>query len=168
MYDNPLAYFITFTTHGTWLHGDPRNSVIRRNGKAELMQPNPCLYQYEAFRLRYPPVNLEAEHRNFVLGAVFELCSVRKWHLFALHVRTNHVHAVVQADCRIDLVMDNLKRWSTRRLRESGFSAPKIWTLKGSGKYIFKPEKLLEKIHYVIYEQGVMMAHYIDEQFKIE
>jgi hypothetical protein len=27
--DTPLAYFITFTCHGTWLHGDERGSVDR-------------------------------------------------------------------------------------------------------------------------------------------
>lgn len=27
--DQPLAYFITFRTHGTWLHGDQRGSVDR-------------------------------------------------------------------------------------------------------------------------------------------
>jgi hypothetical protein len=27
--DYPLAYFITFRTHGTWLHGDQRGSVDR-------------------------------------------------------------------------------------------------------------------------------------------
>jgi len=27
----PLAYLITFTTYGTWLHGDPRGSVDREH-----------------------------------------------------------------------------------------------------------------------------------------
>jgi hypothetical protein len=28
MYSEPLAYFITFTTFGTWLHGDSRGFVL--------------------------------------------------------------------------------------------------------------------------------------------
>ena len=28
MWNKPLAYFITFTTYGTWLHGDSRGSMV--------------------------------------------------------------------------------------------------------------------------------------------
>ncbi len=166
MYDKPLAYFLTFTTYGTWLHGDPTNSIIRRNGTAELMESNPFLFQYEQSRLKDPPVNLQADQWPLVLDTILEVIKIRKWHPFALHVRSNHVHAVVKAGDRIDLVMDHLKRWSTRRLRENGFHYKKVWTSKGSRKYMFRPEKLREKIHYVIYEQGTMMAYYIDERFR--
>ena len=166
MPDKPLAYFITFTTHGTWLHGDPRNSIIRQDGKTKMMGSNPQLYQHEQIRLKHPPVKLDSEHRALIKDAILKLCRLRQWHLFALHVRSNHVHAVIRANCRIDLVMNNFKRWATHRLRENGFSGKKVWTLGGSKKYVFKEEKLREKVHYVIYEQGVMMAYYIDEVFR--
>lgn len=152
MLDKPLAYFITFTTYGTWLHGDPRNSIIRRNGKTEMIAPNPRLYAQEQLRLKYPPVKLEHKHRMIVRNAIIDVCAIRKWHLLALHVRSNHVHTIVRATTPADLVITNLKRWSSRKLFENGFVGKKVWTLKGSTKYIFKTEKLHEKIHYVVYE----------------
>ena len=33
MPDRPLAYFSTFTTYGTWLHGDERGSVDREHNQ---------------------------------------------------------------------------------------------------------------------------------------
>ncbi len=166
MPDKPLAYFITFTTYGTWLHGDPRNSIIRRGGKTEVMESNPQLYRHEQRHLKFPPVKLDSRHQILVREAILNLCTVRQWHLFALHVRSSHVHVVIRADCEINLVMDNLKRWSTRKLRENGFHGEKVWTMGGSKKYVFREEKLREKIHYVIYEQGTIMAYYMDERFR--
>ena len=59
--------------------------------------------------------------------------------------------------------MKGFKSWSTRRLREAGHEIPKTWTAGGSKRYIFNEDKLLEKIHYVIYEQGSPMQYYLDE-----
>ena len=165
MFEKPLAYFITFTTYGTWLHGDPRKSIIRRNGKTEMIDSNPALYRHERLRLKYRPIKLETESQIIVRDAILDLCAIRKWHLFALHVRSNHVHTIIRADCPVDLVTNHLKRWPTRKLREGGFDGHKVWTSGSSKKYIYKPEKLQEKVHYVIYEQGTMMAHYVDGRF---
>lgn len=40
MYDDPLAYFITWTTYGTWLPGDPRGWVEYHHGH---QLPDPIL-----------------------------------------------------------------------------------------------------------------------------
>jgi hypothetical protein len=37
----PLAYFITFTTYGTWLHGDPRGSFMKSPDGAEHLDYDP-------------------------------------------------------------------------------------------------------------------------------
>jgi hypothetical protein len=40
--DRPIAYFITFTTYGTWLHGDERGSVDKGHNRVgtEFIAPN--------------------------------------------------------------------------------------------------------------------------------
>jgi hypothetical protein len=62
--------------------------------------------------------------------------------------------------------MNAFKAWGTRKLRQSGYTLAKVWTQHGSTKYIFTRAKLIEKIRYVVHEQGEMMAHYLDPAFE--
>jgi REP element-mobilizing transposase RayT len=166
MYNKPVAYFITFTTYGTWLHGDPRQSVIRDNSIPKLIAPNEHLYRQKMEKLKHSPVELDQNQRVIVLDTLIQHCLLKQWRLFAAHVHSNHVHALIQASHGIDEVMTGLKIWATRKLREGGYSYPKVWTVGGSKRYIFTNEKLCEKIHYVIYEQGAMMQYYLDNSFQ--
>ena len=45
-----------------------------------------------------PAYYLDEERRQIVLEALQQVCSHRQWTLLAAHVRTNHVHAVLEAD----------------------------------------------------------------------
>jgi REP element-mobilizing transposase RayT len=165
MHNKPLAYFITFTAYGTWLHGDSRQSVLVENHTTKLLEPQESFVKHEQQKLKYPAVIFDDKMRCIILQAIMEQCLYKQWHLYAAHVRSNHVHVVVNSDEPIDKVMVALKAWGTRKLRRSGYNLPKVWTHHGSTKYIFTRAKLIEKIQYVVYEQGEMMAHYIDPAF---
>ena len=165
MYNNPIAYFITFTTCGAWLHGDPRGSVMRVNGGSKRLDDQPNFYAYHQTQLSSPPVILEAAQRQVVRDTIIKHCDVRHWRPYALHVRTNHVHVVVNADKPIEQVSKELKGWPKRVLGDHGFKPPKVWTGGSSKVFIFTEAKLREKIHYVVYEQGEMMAYYVDEAY---
>jgi REP element-mobilizing transposase RayT len=165
MDDALLAYFITFTTHGTWLHGDERSSIIRKDGISELLPPQERLVLYETQKLKSPPVLLNASHRKIVLDGIMKHCDVRQWKLFAVHVRSNHVHIVVRSNKSADQTVSELKTWPTRMLKKAGLTREKMWTGGGSKKHIYTEEKLREKIHYVVYEQGEMMEYYIDKAY---
>ena len=165
MYNNPIAYFVTFTTYGIWLHGDPRSSVMRKKGRCRVLTENAKFYRYEQERLKNPPVLFSRGQREIVRDTIVKHCDIRKWRLYALHVRSNHVHTVVEADKSIDQVSNELKGWPKRILRENGFDPPKVWTSGSSKVYLFTEAKLREKIHYVAYEQGEMMEYYVDKAF---
>ena len=166
MVNRPLAYFITFTTYGTWLHGDKRGSVIVRNGMSEKLDECLCLYDYQQRELKHPKVLLSQRHRQIVLDTILKHCSMRRWRLFAAHVRTNHVHVLVStATADIQKVARELKAWATRKLREDGCEWSRIWTDGGSTRYIYSIEKLNEKVKYVVFEQGDMMEHYLAEEY---
>ncbi len=94
------AYFITFTTYGTHLHGDERGSVNPTHNKygEPQLAIRPGLVAAERAFLRQPPFVMAADHRAAVNASIVETCSVSGWQLFALNVRTNHVHALVSAD----------------------------------------------------------------------
>jgi len=165
MYDKPLAVFITFTTYGSWLHGDERGSIIYENRSPKLLQKHTGLQSYHKNKLSYPPVKLNTSQRNIVLDSILEVCSIRKYSLFAVHVRSNHVHILVGTDKAE--VMPDFKRWATRRLRDNGYELQKVWTKGGSKKYIFKEHLLYEKADYIINQQGKMMAYYIDPNLSV-
>lgn len=165
MNNTALAYFITFTTYGTWLHGDERGSIIRENGVPLVLGKHTGISKHEYHELRYDPVTLNAIQRQIVLETIIKHCQIRQWHLYATHIRSNHIHIVVKSNKPVDLVAEELKGWGTRMLRKKGFEISKVWTRGSSKKLIFTIPKLKEKIHYVAYEQGKMMEYYIDKAF---
>src|SRR5687768_10817201 len=98
--DTPLAYFISFRTYGTWLHGDKRGSIDRNHNRYR----SPYIARSEKWRLfneqrmKAKPLILQAKQRKSIETSMHETCKIRKWSLQAINVRTNHVHTVVSAN----------------------------------------------------------------------
>ncbi|HEX8735781.1 MAG TPA: hypothetical protein VF721_10685, partial [Pyrinomonadaceae bacterium] len=95
--DIPLAYLITFRCYGTWLHGDERGSVNRFHNqyKTSYLPPEKRWIKTNNQRLKSEIVTLNAEQRICVEKAIRETCTIRRWILQAINVRTNHIHTVV-------------------------------------------------------------------------
>lgn len=157
--DVPLAYFITFRTYGTWLHGDSRGSVNRfRNqyGTPTLPRINSWVEINKA-KLKSKPVKLDREQRKCVDSAIRECCRHRNWKLLALNVRSNHVHLVIANNfASSGQALGALKANATREFRESGFwdfeHSP--WVDKGSRLRLWNNEHINAAIDYVLYGQG--------------
>ena len=64
--DTPLAYFISFRTYGTWLHGDKRGSIdcIHNRYRSPYIPPNEKWRRYNEQRLRAKPLILKARQRK--------------------------------------------------------------------------------------------------------
>jgi hypothetical protein len=154
MYSSPLAYFITFRTYGSWLHGDARGSVDRAHNEfgSPLLPCSQPLQQFETHELLHRPVELTDTQRSVIDAAVRDVCRHKTWPLHALNVRTNHVHVVVSTGGAPETAMNAFKAWATRRLREARLSSPRqrVWSRHGSTIYLFRPENLAEKIAYVL------------------
>ncbi len=155
----PLGYLVTFRAFGTWLHGDSRCSVDRIHNRygAPLIPPNRRWRQYNQQALERPPVKLTTRRRAAIEAAIRETCKIRKWRLWTINVRTNHVHSVVTANCDPEIVLNAFKANATRNMRESGCwpSVKTPWVKKGSKRCLWNERDLLEAIVYVEYEQGV-------------
>ena len=95
----PLAYFITFTTYGTWLHGRDPGSVDRQHNTPEtpFLPVNPDVEESRRQAMRQEPYLLDEARRGVVLRTIHEVAKHRRWVLWAVHVRTNHIHIVVTA-----------------------------------------------------------------------
>lgn len=154
----PLATFVTFRSHGTWLHGDERGSVSRvTNVVGEpRIAPNERRRSANRERLRRVPVRLNAEQRRATSLAIRETCEIRGWSLIAENVRTNHVHVVIAADEAPKRVAAVLKANATRLMRETGCwtSAESPWARGSSGRRVFSESGLERVVRYVVEGQG--------------
>lgn len=156
--DTPLAYFISFRTCGTWLHGDTRGSIDRYNNRyrSPYIAPDPVWHDFNREQLRVAPLVLGSRHRKSIQAAIRETCVIRGWSLLAINVRTNHVHVVLSADRNSKLVLNALKANATRQLRQDGlwphgFSP---WARKGSRRNLWNEESVARAIDYVLFGQG--------------
>lgn len=160
----PLAYFITFTTYGTWLHGRAPGSVDREHNVpgTPFLPPDDETERKIRSTMRQPPYVLDEGRRRVVLRTIREVAAHRRWVLWAVHVRSNHVHIVITAECKPEKVMADLKAWCSRRLRESfQESADRDrWTQHGSTRYLNDETAVDAKVKYVIEEQGEPMERY--------
>ncbi|MBX3402655.1 MAG: transposase [Phycisphaeraceae bacterium] len=154
MYTDPLAYFITFRTYGSWLHGDSRGSVDRRHNQFDspMIPQSKALAASDGDQLAHLAVVLTPPQREIVTAAIIGVCEHKKWRLLAVNVRTNHVHTVVSAVQRPEFVMNAFKAWATRRLLEAAEfeKGTRVWSRHGSTVYLFKEDKVTEKCQYVI------------------
>jgi REP element-mobilizing transposase RayT len=154
----PLAYLITFRTYGTWLHGDPRGSVDRKTNiyGTPLLHPDHERKRNEEVQLKSLPIILTSTQRKIVERAARNVCYHRGYALLAINVRPNHVHAVISAACKPERVLEALKAYATRELRQTGsISADlKPWVRHGSTRYLWKEQQLEKAMTYVLYGQG--------------
>lgn len=106
-----------------------------------------------------PPYVLDEAARTVVRDAIVALCREKKWLLLALHVRTNHVHAVVSAEREPRRLMSDLKARASRELNRSGADAnEKRWTRHGRTRHLFNDDAVAAAVAYTLDEQGTPMA----------
>jgi len=154
-----LAYFISFRTYGTWLHGDKRGSIDRFHNRfrSPYLPPNERWRSYNDQRLKAKPLILKARQRSSIEVAIRETCDIRKWSLLAINVRTNHVHTVVSASLKKpELVLNALKANATRQLRQDGLWPHSFspWADKGSKRRLWNERSVERAIDYVLHGQG--------------
>lgn len=154
----PLAYFLTWTCYGTWLHGDERGSVDADHNQfgSSFVAKDMERWWEELRSLDGQPDVLSPAEREIVDATIRAHCEFRRWGLHAVNVRTNHVHLVVTADLEPKPVMEQFKAWCTRRLREAGLAGPQqsVWTEGGSKRYVWTREQLARVVEYVTQGQG--------------
>ena len=101
-------------------------------------------------------MRLSAQGRAAVEAAIRETCALRKWSLLALNVRTNHIHAVVSANCKPEGILSALKANATRQMKEAScwHSDRTPWAERGSKRYLWTDKQVDSAVAYVLYDQG--------------
>ena len=87
--------------------------------------------------------------------AVREVCLHRRYRLRAINVRTNHVHSIVSALSKPEPILEALKSYSTRALREAGLlpASVKPWARHESTIYLWKEREVEKAAEYVLLGQ---------------
>ena len=165
----PLAYFFTWGTYGTWLPGDERGWVRYAHG---FQRPNPIRELEARAKMTEDACILNPRQRAIVEQTIKDHCQIRGWHLHAVNCRTNHVHVVVTAARDPDVVREQFKAWCTRRLKENqradnpaAVGREKWWAERGSGQYLNDQAGLDDACAYVVEGQDAPTSapiHYPD------
>jgi len=150
----PIAYLLTWTTYGIWLHGDVRGSF---DVDGNYIPPNEAFRELDRALMTDDPVILTPEQRVIVDTVIVEHCRIRKWALHARNVRTMHAHVVLSANVVGETAREQLKAWTSRRLSEHASlprakdaeGAKKWWTQKGNIEEIWSQRHLEGAIRYV-------------------
>jgi len=171
MGDDPLGFFLTWTTYGTWLPGDERGWVEK---PGVFREADPKREEAARRLMTEPELILTDEQRRIVEKTIADHCWIRNWYLHVVNARTKHVHVVVTAPRRKpDDVMDQFKAWCTRKLKEHARKAADLkpeaqakvssnpqsqtynsdrdnwWTENGSKRRLFTERALENAIIYV-------------------
>jgi len=149
MMDDPIAFFLTWVTYGTWLPGDPRGWVEYQHG---WQIPDPVLEIEAAARMAEDACRLSEQQRVAVERQIAETCRHRSWQLHAVNCRSNHVHAVVSAgDTWPKKIRTDLKAWTTRCLKQHfDPSREHWWAERGSIRFLFDDDQLESAVFYVV------------------
>ena len=112
--DEPIAFFLTWTTYGTWLPGDERGSWH----EGEFVPSNDLFREMAASEMKETAFFASREDREVIELTIRQHCEIRGWVLHAVAARSNHVHVVVSAPGYTpETARDQFKAWCTRRLK---------------------------------------------------
>ncbi|MEO2014897.1 MAG: transposase [Fuerstiella sp.] len=146
--DEPIAYFITWTTYGTWLPGDERG--WQRRGQSGIKPPNEMLVQMAKSDIKETAFLLSNDDREIVESVIVKHCEIRGWNLHTVNARSNHVHVVVTASgYHPKTVRDQFKAWSSRNLKPHNAGRERFWTKGASCRWINQEDDLEAAIIYV-------------------
>jgi hypothetical protein len=106
-----VTYLIAFACYGCRLHGAAAGSVDRWHHApgTPIVEEHPARTAFEEERMDQLPYTLDLARRDLVLQAIQCVCAHRGWKLLAAHVRSNHVHTVVEAEARPERIMNDFK-----------------------------------------------------------
>ncbi len=158
---NWLTYLLTFCCYGTRLPGSPgwvdRTRGDHRGGYGETSD---ALARHSQAHMVHAPYMLKGRSACRVLEAMREVCVIRDWQLFAVHVRSTHVHCVVNGPVHPNRAVAEFKAYASRALNVTeGYR--KRWAREGSTRRLPSSGAILAAVRYVVKGQGEAMAVYV-------
>ena len=162
-----MNYLLTFVCYGTRLPG--QHGIVNREFNRQrdpFAEWSPHLLGASSEAMGQSAYVIDLKRAQIILTAMLETCAFRAWHVYSIHVRTNHVHAVLGGDAEPERMLTDLKAYASRKLNELGLDPPeaKRWARHGSTRYLWDDPSLAAAIRYVIDDQGKPMASYLESR----
>ena len=156
-----MTYLLTFACYGSHFPGEEGSVDCRHNVPgSRLADRNPALLRTARLAMQQAPFEMHAATRAIVLHAVREVCNHKGWRLLAAHVRTNHVHAVIDGEVIPEAALNIFKSYASRALNAdpAGARGRLRWARHGSTRYLWTRDQIEAAVHYVLAKQGEPMA----------
>ncbi len=149
------AYFLTFSTYGSYLLGREKGSY---RWNSFYVKPNQGLRRYMERRLNESSVMLSFKKRALIHDAFMASACLFGWEIDALNVRTRHVHIVLftsNGESGEEIVR-KLKTGATYALQKNGFRVvgSRVWTKSFAITTIWNIGFWRRKVVYTLDEQG--------------
>ena len=140
-----IGYMITWTTYGSWLQGDKRGYVI----DGRILGRNNKLRSTNQRQQKYPTFKLNPQQRQTVEEAILEEAKRINHKVFAIAVRSGHVHIVASVSREsIEQAVHRYKYSAILALRKLGIQG-KIWSKGFDKRFCFTDKELETKVKYV-------------------
>ncbi|WP_321474418.1 hypothetical protein [uncultured Paludibaculum sp.] len=91
-------------------------------------------------------------------------CRARHWPLLAAHIRSTHLHAILETPIDPESSMGELKSECTKALKAANLAGPedRIWADYGNIRILRSAYVIAKAIDYVLHRQGAPMETYSD------
>jgi len=168
--DDAHAYFLTWTTYGTWLPGDPRghvSNVVGADGRyhrksnqfgAEHSAGDEATLNRARAQQKWETVWLNAGHAKFCAAAMISAANERNWRILRSAVMCNHVHVVVAGSTESGPATERvLKGVSQARLSDAMGKNQRWWTRRGSDRSLSGSQAVLAAMKYVENQAGILI-----------
>ncbi|GIU78601.1 MAG: hypothetical protein KatS3mg005_1839 [Bryobacteraceae bacterium] len=168
-----MRYLLTFSCYGHRLHGQHPGTVDRRHNAygAPMAPPSRARLSYVRRTMKHPRFHLDARGRSAVLESLHAACRKPGWTIWAAHVRSTHVHVVIEAECPPEKLLCQLKAAATAHLQNladpSGATRLHPWSRHGSTRYLWTDDQFRAAMAYVIEEQGPPLALFVHPAWQV-
>ena len=130
-----------------------------REGRGGLLRPSIPLVNYGKRIMTHTEASLDRSESFLVLNAIRETCAFRHWTLLAVHVRSTHVHVVVDGIAEASCAIRDFKAYASRTLNGEGVR--RRWARGGNARLLRDSRALRAAVRYVVDCQGPPMAAYV-------
>jgi hypothetical protein len=170
VFDDAQAYFITWTTYGTWLPGDPRGHVSNpvgtddryhrksnRFGSENSPGDQTTLNRARA-QQKWETVWLNSIQAGVCAEAMLSAAKERSWRILRSAVMCNDVHVVlVGSTLTGPLTSRALKGVSQARLSDAVGRSQRWWTRRGSERSLSGSHAILATMKYIENQEGILI-----------
>jgi len=122
------------------------------------MAPSVPLVNHGKRIMTHTEASLDRGDSLLVLNAIRETCAFRHWTLLAAHVRSAHVHLVVDGITEASCAIRDFKAYASRALNVEGVR--RRWARGGNARLLRDSRAVRSAIRYVVDCQGPPMAAY--------